>query len=387
VSPSRRELLGTAAELGARFEKRAEQHDREASFPFDDFADLRDAGFLALCIPAAYGGLGADFSTYGRVARELGRYAPATALSFNMHCVTMLVTGQIADDLTWTAEEQEARERRRQALYAGVIEHGQLHAQPFSEGHAGGALAGYTTTAERVDGGYLVSGRKIFASLADAADVHNVVAVSPGDPRIRLLGVRKDASGLRIDGDWDPLGMRATSSRTLLMERVFVPTDHEWLPLGGFDQVAERWPHLYLTLSFTYVGLTLGVLDAARRYLRESGRTGNPVKQHGWAEMQLAAEQADALMLRAVDEAAVDPEPDQVRRAWAAMVTAMETAPAVAATALRICGGRALLKPQPLERLYRDARCGATMLPWSVDACLERLGRSGLVDEEGEVPA
>ena len=381
------DLIGAAGELGARFEKRAEQHDREASFPFDDFADLREAGFLALCIPAEQGGLGADFATYARASRELGRHAPATALAFNMHCVTMLVTGQIADDLAWTPDERDALVARRRALYAGVVEQGHLHAQPFSEGQAAGALAGYSTTAEPVDGGYLVSGRKIFASLSDAADVHNVVAVAPGDPRIRLLGVEKGAEGLRIEGEWDPLGMRATSSRTLVMDRVFVPVEHEWLPPGGFDQAATRWPHLYLTLSFTYVGLALGVLEATRRYLREANRGANPVKQHGWAEMQLATERAEALMLRVVDEAGVDPSPDAVRRAWASMVTSMEAAPAVASTALRLCGGRALLKPQALERLYRDARCGATMLPWSVDVCLERLGCAGLVDDDAEPPA
>ena len=130
------DLIGAANELGARFEKRAEQHDREASFPFDDFADLREAGFLALCIPAEQGGLGADFATYARVSRELGRHAPATALAFNMHCVTMLVTGQIADDLAWTPDERDALVARRRALYAGVVEQGHLHAQPFSEGQA-----------------------------------------------------------------------------------------------------------------------------------------------------------------------------------------------------------------------------------------------------------
>jgi alkylation response protein AidB-like acyl-CoA dehydrogenase len=387
MSPSRSDLIATAAELGTRFEKRAEQHDREASFPYADFDDLRDAGFLALCIPPEHGGLGADFATYARVSRELGRHAPATALAFNMHSVTMLLTGQIADDLTWTDEQHEQREHRRRALFEGVVERGELHSQPFSEGQAAGALAGITTSAEPVDGGYLVSGRKIFASLSDAADVHNVLTVAPGDPRIHFLGVARDSPGLRIEGEWDPLGMRATSSRTLVLEKVFVPSEREWLPTGGFDQAAQRWPHFYLTLSFTYSGLIWGVLDATGSYLAESGRGASPVKQHGWAEMRLAAEQADALMLRVVDEAGVDPSRDAVRRAWASMVTTMETAPEVASTALRICGGRSLLKPQPLERLYRDARCGAVMLPWSVDACLERLGRSGLVDDSTEPPA
>jgi alkylation response protein AidB-like acyl-CoA dehydrogenase len=378
----RDELIEQAAVLGRTFEGRAERHDREASFPFDDFADLRAAGFLALCIPEDHGGLGADFATYARVSAELARYAPATALAFNMHCVTMMLTGQIADELSWDPDDDAVREERRARLYAGVVEDGELHAQPFSEGQAVGALAGYGTTAEPVDGGFLVTGKKIFASLSDAADLHNVVAVAPGDDRIRFLGVPKDAEGLRIEGEWDPVGMRATSSRTLVMQRVFVPAENEWLPPGGFDQAATRWPHFYLTLSFTYVGLTKGVLDHTRRYLVESGRGGHAVKQHGWAEMQLAAERAEALMHRVVDEAGVDPSREQVRRAWASMVTSMETAPEVASTALRVCGGRSLLKPQPLERLYRDARCGATMLPWAVDVCLERLGRYGLVDDE-----
>jgi alkylation response protein AidB-like acyl-CoA dehydrogenase len=111
------------------------------------------------------------------------------------------------------------------------------------------------------------------------------------------------------------------------------------------------------------------------------------VKQQGWAEMQLAYERAQALMYRVLGEVGVDPTPEQVRRAWAAVTTVMETAPAVASTAIRVCGGRSLLRPQPLERHYRDARCGSTMLPWSVEVCLERLGRFGLYDGEDGTPA
>ena len=60
----------------------------------------------------------------------------------------------------------------------------------------------------------------------------------------------------------------------------------------------------------------------------------------------------------------------------------MENAPEIASTALRVCGGRSLLRPSPLERAYRDARCGATMLPWSVEVCLQRLGAVRLFDDE-----
>jgi len=380
---TREELIDAATRLGARFATRAAKFDVEASFPYEDFADLREAGFLGLCVPAEFGGLGASFADYCRVSNELGRFAPATALAFNMHCVTMLLTGQIAEDLDWSADERTILQARREHLYAGVLERGLLHAQPFSEGNAPGATAGIQTVAEPVDGGYLVSGRKIFASLSEAADVHNIVALSPGDERVRFLGVPARVDGLHIEGDWDPVGMRATLSRTLVFERAFVPSENEWLPPGGFDHAAVRWPHFYLTLSFTYLGLMRGVLDATQEYLLRSGRQSHPIKQQGWAELQVRYEQARALQHAVVDEAGVDPTQDQLRRAWAAMVTVMEGAPEMASLALRVGGGRALLKPEPLERLYRDARCGATMLPWSVEVCLERLGRAGLIDDDG----
>ena len=377
----RDELVEEAAALGRRFATRAAKFDSEAGFPYEDFAELRDARFLGLCVPTEYGGLGASFADYCRVSNELGRHAPATALTFNMHCVTMLLVGQIASDLLWSDTELATLRARRAHLYAGVVERGTVHAQPFSEGNAPGATAGIQTVAEPVDGGFLVTGRKIFASLSEAADLHNIVALSPGDDRVRFLGVPAGADGLRIEGDWDPLGMRATLSRNLVFDRVFVPQENEWLPPGGFDQAATRWPHFYLTLSFTYVGLMRGVLDATQEYLLRSGRQAHPVKQQGWAEMQVIYEQARALQHAVVDEAGTDPTPESLRRAWAAMVAVMEGAPQMASLALRVGGGRALLKPEPLERLYRDARCGATMLPWSVEVCLERLGRAGLVED------
>ncbi len=383
----RKELIGRAAELGPAMAARAARYDRDASFPWDDFVDLRDAGFLGLCVPARYGGLGASFADYCRVSNELARHAPATALTFNMHCVTMLLTGQIADDLTFDARERALLERRRARLYAGVVDGGDIHAQPFSEGNAPGATEGIATVAEPADGGYRVTGRKIFASLSGAARFHNIVAKVPGDDRVRFLGVPADAPGLTITGEWDPLGMRATDSRVLLFDAVPVPEDNEWLPPGGFDQAATRWPHFYLTLSFSYLGLMRGVLDHTAAYLRRTGRTDAPLKQQGWAALQLRYEQARALQHAAVDEAGVDPGPDQLRRAWAALVTVMEAAPELAALALRLAGGRALLRPEPLERYYRDARAGAVMLPWSVEVCLERLGRTGLVDEPGPVPS
>src|SRR6202795_5176058 len=93
-SSRQRELIALARELAReRFAPRADRHDREASFPFDDYADLRTEGLLGLCVPERYGGLGADYETYCLVAEQLAQGNASTALTFNMHCLTMLMMG------------------------------------------------------------------------------------------------------------------------------------------------------------------------------------------------------------------------------------------------------------------------------------------------------
>jgi len=378
-------LVAKVSEMGPTLAERAVKYDREASFPHENFADFRDNGLLALCIPEDCGGLGADFASYALVAEEIGRYCGSTALTFNMHTATMLLSGPIADDMEFTDTERRVHNERRQLMFDGVLEEGHIHAQPFSEGISTGATSGIATTATPVDGGFLINGRKIFASLSGAAHRHNVICVVPGDPTVRFLSLDAEADGVVIEGGWDPLGMRGTVSRTLLFNDVFVPTENELLPPGGFDQAASRWAYFYMSLSFAFVGVTRGALDFTESYLRGDGgpnsRRDIPQKQAGWAEMQIKYEAARNLMHSVIRDAAIDPNPEQLRRAWASVALTMDTAPEVASLAIRVCGGRSLLKTHHLERLYRDARCGATMLPWGVEVLQGRLGRYGLYEE------
>jgi len=385
---SRDALLDLARQVGPAFRERSARYDREASFPFENFADLRDAGLLGLCVPTQYGGLGAGFADYMHVNAELGRFCAMTALTFNMHCQTVLWTGVVADELDMPDDVRARHEDRRAALYREILDDGAIMSQPLSEGIAKGATTGVATVARPVDGGWLVSGRKVFASLAGAADAYNLTCVEPGAEDIRFLSIRADNPGVEIVGDWDTLGMRGTDSRTLLFRDAFVPDDAELLPPGLYGQLAERWPYVYMTLSPAYVGLSRAVVDFVGSFLQGAAPPGItarrdvPQKQAGWAQIQIAEARSRALWEAVVAEAAVDPSPDQLRRAWAAMYTAMETAPEIASLAIRVCGGGSLMRSLPLEQLYRDARCGALMLPWSAEVCLERLGRFGLYDDE-----
>jgi alkylation response protein AidB-like acyl-CoA dehydrogenase len=99
--------------------------------------------------------------------------------------------------------------------------------------------------------------------------------------------------------------------------------------------------------------------------------------------MFVKLEQTRALFERTIAEARIDPSKDERLRAYAAQYTIMENANALCQLAIRTCGGQAMLKSLPLERLYRDSRCGSLMLPWTAELCLDRIGREALY-EPGE---
>ncbi len=389
VDPERRErLLAIVDELGPAFRERAPRYDREASFPFENFADLYAAGFYGLCIPTRYGGLGASFNDYMQISAAIGAYCPMTALTFNMHTQTVLWTGFAADDLDMSDEHRATHETTRAELYRRILEEGALQSQPLSEGIAQGATRGFATTATRVEGGYLINGKKIFASLSGAATDYNITCVETTEDEILFLAVSADDPGVEIVGDWDPLGMRGTVSRTLLFKDAFAPDSAVLLPPGIYNQLAERWSYVYMTLTPAYMGLTKAVIDFVQEYLSSQAPPGItsrrevPQKQQGWAELQIMYERSRALFDRVCDEARVDPTPEMLRRALAASYTVMETAPEVASLAIRVCGGLSLLKDFRLEQYYRDARCGSTMLPWSAEVCLHRLGRHAIFPDD-----
>lgn len=381
-TPERMKIVDKVTDVAAQLAERAAAVDESATFPYDNWDDLKGAGLLGIAIPESHGGLGGDFIAYALASEQIGRHCGSTGLTFNMHVATTLLVGEISGLLGLPAAEAAFLDERRNTLWKGIIDDHHIHSQPFSEGVQASATAGYQTRAVPVDGGYLVTGRKIFASLAGACTYHNVLCQVEGEEQLRLLGVPHEGAGVTIEGEWDALGMRGTDSRNLVMKDVFVPDEHEWLPPGVFNQCADRFPFFFLTLSFTYLGMMRGILDFTEQYLKTGGRRDHSIKQQGWAEMNIRYEQAQALLYRCLGDAQIDPPDDMVTRAWASLVTTMEGCPDLASTAIRICGGRSMLRPSYIERVFRDSRCGAVMLPWSVEVCLQRLGTARLFEAE-----
>ncbi|MDE2607209.1 MAG: acyl-CoA dehydrogenase [Burkholderiales bacterium] len=400
-TPKQRELLAIAHRLGREnFAPRAARWDREASFPFANYEDLRAAGFLKLCVPEGHGGLGADFPTYMMVAAEVGRFCGATALTWNMHICSTMWTGVLADGIPMTGSQRAEHAQRRELHFRRVVADGAVYAQPFSEGSAAAAgRAPFGTTARKVEGGWRVNGRKIFASLSGAADYYGVLCTEDkGDekPDARdtlYLAVPATSPGFSIGGEWDPLGMRGTVSRNLTFQDVFVGDDEQLMPRGVYWKAAQTWPAMFFTLAPTYLGLANAAYDFTVQYLRGEvpgeppvKRRMYPTKQVAVAQMRIQLEQMRSIFLRAVLEARPNPSKDERMRLYAAQYTVMEGANDIARLAIRTCGGQSMMKHLPLERLYRDSRCGSLMLPWTAELVLDRMGREALY-EPGEKDA
>jgi alkylation response protein AidB-like acyl-CoA dehydrogenase len=138
--------------------------------------------------------------------------------------------------------------------------------------------------------------------------------------------------------------------------------------------------------------LSQAIFDFTVAYLRgevppmREKRRKQPLKRAAVAELKIMLESARALFHTAIAEAGPNPSKEARLRAYATQYTVMETANRMAALAIRTCGGQSILRPLPLEQMYRDSRCGSLMLPWTAELCIERLGRESLY-EPGETYA
>jgi alkylation response protein AidB-like acyl-CoA dehydrogenase len=267
------QLLQTAHRLGKdKFAARAPQWDDTATFPLANYADLREAGILKMCVPTAYGGLGADYATYMMTSAELGRFCGATALTLNMHISSTMWTGVLLDSMDLSADQLAEHHARRTLHFARVVNDGALYAQPFSEGTAAAAgRAPFGTSAKKsVQGGvsgWVINGKKIWASLSGAADYYGILCTediegqTPNPKDTLYIAVPASSEGLTISGDWNPMGMRGTVSRNLTFQDVFVADEEQLMQRGVYYRAAQTWPAMFFTLAPTYLGIANAAYD------------------------------------------------------------------------------------------------------------------------------
>lgn len=347
-----------------RCRTRAAGYDRDNRFFSEDFEELRDGGYLRLPLPVEFGGPGFTLADVVREQRRLAYYAPATALGINMH----LYWVGVAADL-WRAGDRSMEWLLNEAARGAV----------FAAGHAESGndipVLLSTTKAERVPGGYRLTGRKSFGSLTPVwsyLGLHGLDASDPAAPKVVHAFMPRDTPGYRVEETWDVLGMRATRSDDTILDGVVVPDRFvvRVIPAGAagvdlFVLAVFAWAllgfgNIYYGMAQYALDRTIDMLKKKKSMALSRSMAYHAEVQHGVAEMGLDLE-------------AIGPHLDHIAREWstgvnhgaqwpakifAAKYHAVEGAWRIIDRALDLAGGLGIFRRSELERLFRDARLG-----------------------------
>lgn len=382
------QIIDLCRHLGEGFAKRASKHDREGSFPEENFQELKDNNLLGIMIPKERGGMGADFLTYTRALEQIAKGDASTGLTFNMHNIAV---GSLAE--LNVADIGGSRGKKMNNfidwVYDQSITHKKLFASASSEPGIGAHLSKMKTVYDKTEEGFVINGVKNWVSMAGYADYYVVAAkYAKSDtevPAISYLVVEKENPNARVEFTWDVLGMRATSTNPVYFEDCFVPKESLFLGNEGMALYkVAREPHW---LVGGYVGVYLGICSAAFEFLvnylknRNIPGTQTPLAddsriQHKVGELYVKLEAARNTVHKAAK--LVTDQPGTVEANTAihqAKFLVSELGPELTSDAIRLCGGSTIAKFMPLERYYREARCGGLM-PATSDECLLYLGKA-----------
>ncbi len=381
-------LIDLAATLADDFAQRAAQHDEEESFPYENYARLRESGYTVLTIPEELGGLGATILDRIKAQERLAQGCGATALAINMHLnVIGLVIGlwhKFKDPKTENLLRKVASER----LVVGGSASEPDNAVPILRPRA---------TAQRVDGGWLVNGRKIFGTQSIALDLYFTEATCDnGSEKATIITflIPRSTPGLIIKDDWHTMGMRSTASNSTELKDAFVPESSVVLERPVFTRggVTNTFIRAPFTIGAVYIGIALAARNFVVDFMRERPRfplkkpmSHLPSVYNKVGEMDMLIESARAVMWKAAAEADRERPRSWARKSVAARMVAMENSVRVVDLALRAVGGASYFKRLPLERYYRDVRAGLYH-PFDSDETLEFLGKSAfgisMMDED-----
>jgi alkylation response protein AidB-like acyl-CoA dehydrogenase len=374
VSGTGRDVIALAEELAAEFSERAAEVDRDGRFPHENFARLKESGYLALPIPEELGGKGADLATVCRAQSILAGGCASTALAVNMHLFGL---GAASESL------QDGQDEARMVLQFAAS--GILIGGSFTDAATGLNVRASSTPAERVEGGYKIHGRKAFCSLAPALDVFYGTAGLTDGSGLLLFAIGRDAPGLSFVDTWDTMSMRGTGSWDVIFDNVFVP---EFMAQVGtpWDEWNQRSESMLAWFTCTVASVYLGIAESAAAF------TASYLANRKLGGMDLPLSRQPGIIFNAGDvDALIRPARallnETIRRREMQLLPAHEviavkycvTNAAVAAVerCFRMVGGSGLYRRLPMERMFRDVQAGPLHPPTN-DLALEGLGRAAL---------
>ncbi len=335
--------LNVLHELGPVLAERAALHDAQGSFVAESYAELKEAGFFAAAAPAELGGGGLSHSEMCEVLRVLAYHCPSTALALAMH--QHLVAANVYKYLR--GQPGEALLRKVVAGAVLVSTGGRDWLESNGE-------------MKRADGGYLVSARKAFASGCEAGDIF--VSSAPYDdpekgPLVLHFGVSATSEGVRIEDDWNTLGMRGTGSKSILLEDVFVPDgaislerkQGVWHPVWGVVLMVAM-----PIIMAVYLGVAEAAFEKAKKQAQKKHDPSTPYLLGEMSNLMTTARLAVNDMIALSNDYDFEPT---VANADAILIRKTIASNALVATvekALELAGGIGFYRGFGLERLLRD---------------------------------
>jgi alkylation response protein AidB-like acyl-CoA dehydrogenase len=375
------EVLGRAESLAGDFATRAAAHDRDASFPFENFERLADAGLLNLTVPARYGGMEAGLALSCRVIEQIAGGDASTALVLAMHFIyhATFARARRGSPALWERVCRESVE--------GIALINVMRVEPDLGTPSRGGLP--ATTGVRTASGWRLSGHKVYATGSPILRYFLVWGRTEAEdgalPRVGYFLVPSDLPGVEIVETWDHMGMRATGSHDLILREVELPEDHalelrqpaEWGP----DPVVAGWNTLIL--SALYHGVAVAAADWLRGYLHErvpanlgASLATLPRFQSAVGEIEALRYASDRLIYGLAEQ--IDAG-DLAASGRSSLVKFVSNANAIRMVdiALGLIGNPGLARGNPLERHHRDVLCSRIHTPQD-DMILASAGRSVL---------
>jgi alkylation response protein AidB-like acyl-CoA dehydrogenase len=367
--------------LAKDFATRAAIHDKEASFPFENFTALHKAGLLSLTIPRELGGQSLGLADTCRVIEGIARGDASTALVLTMH---YLQHAHASRHRRW---HPELYKRLCRESIEGIALLNAARVEPELGTPARGGLP--ATFAERITEGWRLTGHKQYTTGSPILRYFVVWARTIEDePQVGSFLVPSDSSGLRIVETWDHLGMRATGSHDLILENVLIP--HEYaLNLSSVSTTQPIDPLTSVWNALTISSLYQGVATSARNWLieylneRSPSNLGEPLAT--LPRFQIAIGEIEALLFanrkiiyslaQEIDNN--ESESNVGLQAQAVKYLTTKNSIRVVEIGLELTGNPGLLKKNPLERHYRDVLCSRIHTPQN-DVICQSLGKSAL---------
>ncbi len=353
MNDSRPDVVSLARELGTVFAERAATADENDSFVAENYQALKEAGLVEAAVPLELGGGGASIGELADMLRTIAHSCSSTALAFSMH------THQVAIPVwRWRHQKVAAVEPllKRVAKDRIIL---------LSSG--GSDWIGGSGTAEKVEGGYRITARKVFTSGAAAGDLLMTGAVLAADNQpdtvIHFAAPMKTPE-VKVLDNWRTLGMRGTGSNDVMIEGLFVPDAGV-----SFSRKAGEWHPVFqiiATIAFPLVyAAYLGVAESARQIALDLAKrkpvTRDVANLAGQMDTALrAAQLAHRHMVETAERNA--PSAESVNEVMIGRTLVARHAIETVELAMELAGGASFYRSNGLERRFRDIQ-GARFHP------------------------